>query len=58
MTELKSNKELLKKIGKAAKRKISEKEKQQQRISFIYAGVSRHSDISKIDIEKSLKKAS
>lgn len=50
--------ELLKKLEAAAKRKKTQEELDQQRVSFIYAGMRKESGMSKADIEKVIKKAS
>ena len=56
--EIKSDEKLLKSLEEAAKRQLSDAEREQQRISFIYAGMPKDSSMSKIDIARILKKAS
>ncbi|MEO0975996.1 MAG: hypothetical protein AAFY24_02005 [Pseudomonadota bacterium] len=60
MTEFqhKTDSELLKRLEEGAKRKKTKEELEQQRISFIFAGMNRKSGMSKADIEKLLKEAS
>lgn len=53
----KTDKSLLNRLAESAKRGLTASEIQQQRISFIYAGMPVDSDMSKVDIEKSLAKA-
>lgn len=60
MTEvnIKTNEALLKRLEEAAKRKLTKEEIEKQRISFIYSGMPKESGMSKVDIEKALKKVS
>ncbi len=55
---LKTDTKLLERLAKAAKRKLTADEVEKQRISFIFSGMPKDSGMSKIDIEKVLKKAS
>lgn len=55
---VKTDEKLLEQIAKAAKRKLTPEEIEQQRLSFIYAGLPKDSPMSKVEIEKVLKKAS
>lgn len=56
--KVKTDEKLLKRLEEAAKRKMTKEEKMKQRISFIYAGMSHDSSISKQRIEEILNKAS
>lgn len=56
--KIKTDEGLLQKLAEAAKRKLTDKEIEKQRISIIFAGLPHESAMSKIDIEKVLKKAS
>jgi len=56
--QYKTDVDLLRKLEAAAKRKKTKEELEQQRVSFIYAGMRRDSGMSKADIEKAIKKAS
>ena len=53
-----TNDGLLERLSQSAKRKLTKNEIDKQRISFIYAGMPKLSDMSKAEIEDTLSKAS
>ena len=55
--EIQTDQDLLKKLEELAKRGLTKEEAEKQRISFIYSGMPNNSGMSKIQIEKSLKRA-
>lgn len=55
--KIQTNKELLEKLEALAKRGITKEEIEKQRVSFIFAGMPKSSAMSKLDIERELKRA-
>lgn len=55
---IKTDEKLLKRLEEAAKRKLTEREIEKQRISFIYSGMPKENGMSKIEIARALKKVS
>ena len=56
--KIKTDANLLKRLGEAAQSTLSKEEVKKQRLSFIYAGMPKESGMSKVQIEKTLSKAS
>lgn len=55
---MKTDETLLKQLIEAAKKKLTKEEVELQRISIIFSGMPKESEMSKVDIEKALKIAS
>lgn len=49
---------LLRRLNQAAKRKMTEEEIKEQRVSFIFAGMPKESSMSKVQIKETLSRAS
>ena len=56
--KMKTDAALIERLEKAAKRKLTKKEIEAQRLSFIYSGMPHESSMSKIKIKRVLKQAS
>ena len=55
---IKTDPALLDELKDAAKRTLTDEERRKQRVSFIYSGLPKHSSMSKVDIERALKRVS